>query len=102
MLISYGMYSAINLDGGGSTTMFYNGTVMNYPADVCGKFRCTREVSAFFCLHRTTIEIRKQVLVCVNSMHAVVMVIVTIFIVCLFVWGSVYDIPANVYKYNII
>ena len=52
LLKSYGMYNAVNLDGGGSVSLFYKGAVVNYPADVCGEFRCFRRISAFLCLRR--------------------------------------------------
>ena len=51
LLISYGLREAVTMDGGGSTTLVSSGTVINTPSDVCGKFRCTRAVPAFLCLH---------------------------------------------------
>jgi Phosphodiester glycosidase len=37
LMLSLGCVSAINLDGGGSTTMFVNGSVVNTPSDVSGE-----------------------------------------------------------------
>ncbi|XP_048576830.1 N-acetylglucosamine-1-phosphodiester alpha-N-acetylglucosaminidase [Nematostella vectensis] len=51
LLIKYGLVNAINLDGGGSTTMVVNGSVVNYPSDKCGDFICAREVSTIACFH---------------------------------------------------
>ncbi|EDO37057.1 predicted protein, partial [Nematostella vectensis] len=51
LLLKYGLVNAINLDGGGSTTMVVNGTVVNYPSDGCGDFICAREVSTIACFH---------------------------------------------------
>lgn len=33
LLIAHGVVNAINLDGGGSSTLVYNGTLVNYPSD---------------------------------------------------------------------
>ena len=33
ILLKFGLVNAINLDGGGSSTMVVNGTVVNYPSD---------------------------------------------------------------------
>lgn len=33
LLISMGLVNAVNLDGGGSTTMVVNGSLVNYPSD---------------------------------------------------------------------
>ena len=37
VLLELGAYRAANLDGGSSTTMFYNGKVINQPSDVFGE-----------------------------------------------------------------
>ncbi|HUW64884.1 MAG TPA: phosphodiester glycosidase family protein [Spirochaetia bacterium] len=37
VLYAYGAYNAANLDGGSSTTMYYNGKVINSPADLLGE-----------------------------------------------------------------
>lgn len=37
ILIKYGAVNAVNLDGGSSTTMFFNGEVINKPADRLGE-----------------------------------------------------------------
>lgn len=37
ILYEQGAYVAANLDGGSSTTMFYNGKVVNKPADMLGE-----------------------------------------------------------------
>ncbi|XP_023231303.1 N-acetylglucosamine-1-phosphodiester alpha-N-acetylglucosaminidase-like isoform X1 [Centruroides sculpturatus] len=45
--------NAINLDGGGSSTFVLNGTVVNFPSDICpDNFSlCSREVSTIVCIH---------------------------------------------------
>lgn len=48
-----GMINAINLDGGGSVSLFVNGTEVNYPSDHCpnsSKWRCARHVSSVICI----------------------------------------------------
>jgi exopolysaccharide biosynthesis protein len=37
ILFEQGAYTAVNLDGGSSTTLFYNGKVVNKPADMLGE-----------------------------------------------------------------
>ncbi len=37
ILLQYGAYNAFNLDGGASTTMFYDGRLMNSPSDIMGE-----------------------------------------------------------------
>ena len=37
VLLKYGAYTAANLDGGSSTTMYYNGKVINRPSDALGE-----------------------------------------------------------------
>lgn len=37
IMYEQGAYVAVNLDGGSSTTMFYNGTVTNKPCDILGE-----------------------------------------------------------------
>lgn len=37
ILLNYGAYNAFNLDGGASTTMVYNGVVVNSPSDILGE-----------------------------------------------------------------
>lgn len=37
ILLKYGAYNAANLDGGSSTTMYYNGKVINKPSDKLGE-----------------------------------------------------------------
>ena len=37
ILLNYGAYNAFNLDGGASTTMVYNGKVINSPSDILGE-----------------------------------------------------------------
>ena len=38
-LISIGVWRAVNLDGGGSTTMYLNGNIVNSPSDAGGERR---------------------------------------------------------------
>ncbi|XP_074646093.1 N-acetylglucosamine-1-phosphodiester alpha-N-acetylglucosaminidase-like [Tubulanus polymorphus] len=55
LLIGFGAVNAINLDGGGSSTMVINDTVVNYPSDVCDpaqrQFLCERKISTIVCAH---------------------------------------------------
>lgn len=37
IMVQYGAYNATNLDGGASTTMYYNGSVINNPSDALGE-----------------------------------------------------------------
>ncbi|HEX3015402.1 MAG TPA: phosphodiester glycosidase family protein, partial [Desulfobacteria bacterium] len=37
VFLKYGAETAVNLDGGSSATMFYNGQVINKPADIFGE-----------------------------------------------------------------
>jgi exopolysaccharide biosynthesis protein len=37
ILLEYGAVNAANLDGGSSTTMYYNGKVINKPSDKLGE-----------------------------------------------------------------
>ncbi len=37
IMLDYGAYNATNLDGGSSTTMYYNGGVVNNPCDMLGE-----------------------------------------------------------------
>lgn len=37
ILLNYGAYNAFNLDGGASTTMVYDGAVVNRPSDILGE-----------------------------------------------------------------
>ncbi|XP_072169592.1 N-acetylglucosamine-1-phosphodiester alpha-N-acetylglucosaminidase-like [Diadema setosum] len=52
-LLSQGVRNAINLDGGGSTTLIINGTMVNIPSDICtnSTYRCPRKVSTIVCVH---------------------------------------------------
>ncbi|XP_063406911.1 N-acetylglucosamine-1-phosphodiester alpha-N-acetylglucosaminidase-like isoform X1 [Mytilus trossulus] len=54
VLLDYGFVQAINLDGGGSTTLIINGTLVNHPTDKCEndpRFTCERKVSTILCVH---------------------------------------------------
>ncbi|CAC5405860.1 NAGPA [Mytilus coruscus] len=54
VLLDYGFVQAINLDGGGSTTLIINGTLVNHPTDKCEndtRFTCARKVSTILCVH---------------------------------------------------
>merc|ERR1719367_878462 len=58
LLIEHGAVNAINLDGGGSSAMAYNGILVNYPSDMLppschesGKYQCERRVSSVLCIH---------------------------------------------------
>ncbi|XP_072037267.1 N-acetylglucosamine-1-phosphodiester alpha-N-acetylglucosaminidase-like [Amphiura filiformis] len=52
-LIKHGAVNAVNLDGGGSSTLVYKGVVINYPTDVCveSDFTCSRPVAHIACVH---------------------------------------------------
>ncbi|XP_041377182.1 N-acetylglucosamine-1-phosphodiester alpha-N-acetylglucosaminidase-like [Gigantopelta aegis] len=58
ILLDYGLVNAINLDGGGSSTMVVNQTVINYPTDKCEDkmFNCARNVSTIVCVHEPACE----------------------------------------------
>ncbi|XP_055933839.1 N-acetylglucosamine-1-phosphodiester alpha-N-acetylglucosaminidase-like [Argiope bruennichi] len=53
LLQQLGVVNAINLDGGGSSTLVINGTTANYPYDACDDqaFTCDRKVSTVLCVH---------------------------------------------------
>lgn len=55
MLVTHGVVNAINLDGGGSATVTYNDTVINYPSEHCaedgGAYRCQHLLSSILCVH---------------------------------------------------
>ncbi|KAK0051511.1 N-acetylglucosamine-1-phosphodiester alpha-N-acetylglucosaminidase [Biomphalaria pfeifferi] len=53
LLINLGLYNAINLDGGGSATTVINGTLVNFPSDLCvnSSYNCERKVSTIICAH---------------------------------------------------
>lgn len=55
ILIRLGLQQAINLDGGGSVSMFVNESLVSIPSDVCNgshpfAIRCPRKVSTALCL----------------------------------------------------
>lgn len=57
IMVGLGAIQAINLDGGGSVSVFEGQDVVNIPSDVCPnttfpKYRCARRVSSVLCLHR--------------------------------------------------
>ena len=47
VMLDYGAVSAVNLDGGSSTTMWYNGAVINNPSDILGE----RSIPSAFIVH---------------------------------------------------
>jgi len=55
LLLSFGVVNAINLDGGGSSTLVVNGTVVNYPSDIKNmdniSYGIARKVSTIICIH---------------------------------------------------
>lgn len=53
LLLELGAINAINLDGGGSTSLVINGTLVSQPSDMCTDniFRCVRKVSTVLCVH---------------------------------------------------
>ena len=55
LLIAFGIINAVNLDGGGSTTLVVNGTVVNYPSDTRKmdnvSYGVMRNVSTIICIH---------------------------------------------------
>jgi hypothetical protein len=57
ILIELGFYSAVNLDGGGSSTTVQEDHVVSFPSDLCDNatplesIRCERPVSSVICIH---------------------------------------------------
>jgi N-acetylglucosamine-1-phosphodiester alpha-N-acetylglucosaminidase len=54
MMIELGAINAINLDGGGSTTVIQDDVLANTISDGCGTepmFRCARKVTTVTCIH---------------------------------------------------
>jgi len=55
LLLSFGVVNAINLDGGGSSTLVVNGTVINYPSDTRQinniSYGVEHQVSTILCIH---------------------------------------------------
>jgi len=55
LLVSHGLVNAINLDGGSSSTVVYNDTIISYPSSHCPdpdqSYRCQRAVSSVLCVH---------------------------------------------------
>lgn len=51
ILKELGAINAINLDGGGSSTLVINNTLVNHPSDKCGKYTCARKISTILCVH---------------------------------------------------
>ena len=50
LMVSYGVESAINIDGGGSSTVVYDGDVIDEPT--CNEI-CEREVASITCVRPT-------------------------------------------------
>lgn len=50
LLVSVGAWSAINIDGGGSSTSYYNGKVINTPHCTDNTTVCEREVASITCV----------------------------------------------------
>jgi len=55
LLLSFGLINAINLDGGGSSALVVNGTVVNYPSDTREinnvSYSSEHKVSTILCIH---------------------------------------------------
>ncbi|XP_043922500.1 N-acetylglucosamine-1-phosphodiester alpha-N-acetylglucosaminidase [Protopterus annectens] len=54
LLKEKGVINAINMDGGGSSTMVVNGTLASYPSDKCKDndgWHCARSISTVLCVH---------------------------------------------------
>ncbi|KAL5267294.1 hypothetical protein ACHWQZ_G004363 [Mnemiopsis leidyi] len=55
LLIVHGFVNAVNLDGGSSTTVYYNNSIINYPSEHCteenGAYRCQHLISSILCVH---------------------------------------------------
>jgi len=63
LLIQHGAVNAINLDGGGSSSMVREGVLINYPSDSrppscdpSGLYQCERPVSTVLCIHERAAE----------------------------------------------
>jgi N-acetylglucosamine-1-phosphodiester alpha-N-acetylglucosaminidase len=52
LLISLGVESAINIDGGGSSVSVYNGDVVDYPTCNDTSEKCERNVASFACVKK--------------------------------------------------
>ena len=53
LLVKLGAVNAVNLDGGGSSSMVINGTLVSLPSDTCpysDMMRCEREVTTAICV----------------------------------------------------
>ena len=50
LLIAHGAYHAINLDGGGSSTVYYDGKVISYPTCHDVYQMCERNVTTIICI----------------------------------------------------
>lgn len=57
LLQSFGITNAINLDGGGASTFITNGSVVNYPSNICFKdgteSLCPANVTTVLCIHES-------------------------------------------------
>ncbi|XP_060073566.1 N-acetylglucosamine-1-phosphodiester alpha-N-acetylglucosaminidase-like [Ylistrum balloti] len=59
ILLKFGVVQAVNLDGGGSSSLLINNTMINQPPDICkddARFRCPRPVSTILCVHEPACE----------------------------------------------
>lgn len=56
VIASYGVHTAINLDGGGSSVSVLNGTVISKPTCTDTKIICERQVSTITCVHNFPIN----------------------------------------------
>ncbi|XP_069114510.1 N-acetylglucosamine-1-phosphodiester alpha-N-acetylglucosaminidase-like [Argopecten irradians] len=65
ILLKFGAVQAVNLDGGGSSSLLINDTMINNPPDICyilsiqlgcKNGRCPRTVSTVLCIHEPTCE----------------------------------------------
>jgi N-acetylglucosamine-1-phosphodiester alpha-N-acetylglucosaminidase len=51
VFVSHGAYHAINLDGGGSSTLIQDGRVLNFPTCLDIPFKCERPVATIVCIY---------------------------------------------------